>query len=279
MTSQTDSNSAVASRARPAFAPSFVLLQQEGDRFSSCRTTGLTALRGAYGDKGGYYTAFFQLSIGLERLLKTVIIIDHMLHNSLNPPSEGTLRGYGHKLRDLYSKAQRIAVARQVGPLLELTPGDATTEIVELLHDFAIATRYFNLDALAAPQRSCDPLERWNLIAQRLVREDATERQRLRIQRAREIGDIVSLIADSAGSGLDGNPLAVSDCLALPELYQIASVYAVYRMHVFLRPLKDLLSKLSLAAAGPDGAVPDMHEFLYWVRRRRSEIVRKKRWP
>ena len=71
----------------PAFPPSYLLLQQEGYLISSSLTTGLTELRAAHvHNKGAFYTALFNLSVGFERLLKAIVIIDHMLDNGLAVP-------------------------------------------------------------------------------------------------------------------------------------------------------------------------------------------------
>lgn len=124
--------------AASEFTLSFLLLQQEGYLFSTSLTSGLTALRRAnVHEKGAFYSAFFHLSIGLERLLKTTIIIDHMLDHSLRPPDRGTVKKFKHKLRELYSKADAIAKSRSHGSLRELPPADLTTEIVSFLDDFA----------------------------------------------------------------------------------------------------------------------------------------------
>jgi hypothetical protein len=70
------------------FSDMWYLLQQEGYLTQSCLCNGLTALRHAnINDKKGlYYSAFFELSIGLERMMKLIIIIHHMSNNNLTPP-------------------------------------------------------------------------------------------------------------------------------------------------------------------------------------------------
>jgi hypothetical protein len=94
------------------FPPSFILLQQEGHLLSSCLANGLTDLRSAnVHNKGAFYSALFNLSVGTERLLKAIVIIDHMLKNNLSVPSRGELKGYGHNILDLYDTCESIAKA------------------------------------------------------------------------------------------------------------------------------------------------------------------------
>ena len=63
------------------FSEKFKLLQQEGYLTQSSLCQGLTFLRKAnLGEKerGLFYSAFFQLSIGIERFMKIVVILDYM---------------------------------------------------------------------------------------------------------------------------------------------------------------------------------------------------------
>lgn len=66
-----------------AFSPTWFLLEQEGLLAQACLCNGLTALRRAnLGDKKGlFYSAFFELSIGFERVLKLALIQDHMTNH------------------------------------------------------------------------------------------------------------------------------------------------------------------------------------------------------
>ena len=65
--------------------------------------SGATSLgRASYGDQmGEYYTAFFGLTIGLERLAKLILVVDHAIKNGGTMPDEKVVRMYGHKLVSL----------------------------------------------------------------------------------------------------------------------------------------------------------------------------------
>ena len=94
----------------PKFPASFLLLQQEGYLIRGCLTTGLTQLRGAnVHNKGAFYTALFNLSVGSERLLKAIIIIDYMVKNNLAVPSKKQLKTYGHDILELYDSCLAIS--------------------------------------------------------------------------------------------------------------------------------------------------------------------------
>ena len=56
--------------------PLFLRLQQEAFLVGSCLAMGLTEIRAAHvGARGKFYTASFQLAIGLERLCKLTLIL------------------------------------------------------------------------------------------------------------------------------------------------------------------------------------------------------------
>ena len=97
----------------PTFPTSFFLLQQEGYLISSCLGIGLTNLRSAHvHNKGAFYSALFNLSVGFERLMKALVIIEHMLNNDLSVPTKKQLKAYGHNIIDLYDCCASIAVSR-----------------------------------------------------------------------------------------------------------------------------------------------------------------------
>ena len=64
-----------------------------------------------------FYSAFFELSIGFERVLKLVLILDHMARNQLVPPDSKTVEDYGHKLRALFDASKVVCATRNVTAL------------------------------------------------------------------------------------------------------------------------------------------------------------------
>lgn len=90
-------------------------LEQEGCLFSACLATGLTELRTAHvHNKEAFYSALFNLSVGAERLLKVIVIMEHMLNNNLAIPSKHQLKGYGHNIVELYDRVSSIAKSHGV---------------------------------------------------------------------------------------------------------------------------------------------------------------------
>lgn len=234
-------------------------------------------------NKGDFYSALFNLSVGIERLLKAIVIIDHMLKNSLSVPSKKQLQGYGHNIVDLYDSAVLIASNRNV----KLPSCDAldniNQEILNLLSTFALTTRYHNLNALSSAYTAKDPLANWSEIIESILNQDVTEKQRTRIlSQAGAVAKAIDSISITIMHGLNQRPLSTDEALALPSLHDQAAKYAVLRVLIILSPIRDLISTLSHKAYDIGVSVPpfpQMQEFLDWICDERKYVLRKKKWP
>lgn len=114
--------------------------------------------------KGEYYRAFFELSVGLERLSKLILVVEFSLLNEGAMPDEKHIRKFGHQLNNLFAAVDLAGASR--GLKLEYPrPTDAVTKcIVENLNAFADARRgrYANFVALGNPQSSQhEPIAKW----------------------------------------------------------------------------------------------------------------------
>lgn len=141
------------------------ILLKEAGLASSSLEYGLTILRKAeLTRKAEYYQAFFQLSIGLERLMK-IIIIENYLGVEKKFPSNSILKGYGHKLVNLFDATSKLQTGQYIDPRLN----DISNSILNLLSEFAISTRYYNLDVLTQGKtKSKDPLVVWKQIQDKI---------------------------------------------------------------------------------------------------------------
>lgn len=104
---------------------------------------------------GNYYTAFFNLSIGIERFLK-VMILQLELFDKNEMTSIPYLKKKGHNLIELYNE-----MARRMG-MKELDENNETYMLLDFLTKFATQDRYFNINALESngnPQQ--DIMSRW----------------------------------------------------------------------------------------------------------------------
>ena len=129
--------------------------QQLGNGLSSIRKYNFSAM-------GFFYTGIFSVTIGLERLLKLIILFDYKKRNQTYPNND-YLKKKGHKLSNLLEEAKSINSTNNYGVDETVFDDSLSQVIIEFLNDFANQSRYYNLDA--ASGRSLggnEPLARWD---------------------------------------------------------------------------------------------------------------------
>lgn len=274
------------------FSATWFLLEQEGLLAHACLCNGLTALRRAnLGDKKGFfYSAFFELSIGFERVLKLVLILDHMTHNKLVPPDSKTVEDYGHKLCFLLEATKAVCATNGVTELGAFSADSLPIVILGFLDDFAHpGGRYSNINKLTGHryQSKADPILQWGKIANRIIHEHATHKER---QRAELNGQIASAaFGDAAAcliSDLDQEPMDVARMFTRASELDAAAKHAIYALVTLIAALRDVIGSLcdsARAANPPDTSgiadVPEMKEFFQFAWADRQYVMRKRRWP
>lgn len=272
-----------------AFSATWFLLEQEGLLAQACLCNGLTALRRAnLGDKKGlFYSAFFELSIGFERVLKLVLTLDHMARNKLVPPDSKTVEDYGHKLRSLFDAAKEACAARGVTALDAFPPDSLPIDVLGFLDDFAHpGGRYSNINKLTGHRHQAvdDPIEQWGEIANRIMREKATPRER---ERAELNGLMASAAFGGAAASLISNlnqqPMDVAHLHVRTSELDTAAKHAIYALVTLIAALREAIDSVCCAArtASPLGtsSVPNMKEFFQFAWVNRQYVTRKRRWP
>lgn len=256
-------------------------LEQESLVIRSCLARGLTELRNAnLNEKGRYYSAFFQLAIGIERLAKLALILDHMARNNLQAPGQSIVKGYGHDLRVLVSKASAASSSRIV-----LTP--LCTKIISFLSDFAMGMRYANLDALATGKAQRDPFSEWNEILQEVIATKIRKSTHRRISRvSNSLAELLGSNAIVFASDLAGEPLTLSSFYSEPSVLDKASKHLVWEVITLLGPLRDAVvqigeavDRIAASRQPPGDRLPYLNEFFDFIWVNRQYVMRKKRWP
>lgn len=152
---------------RRELPPSFGPFMREADLARMCLADGLNALiRAHHMNKGLFSQAFFNTSVGLERLMKLIYLIDHGIrHNGVFPSQKELKDRFNHDLAALFnemSAIREVLCKEGVSFEWELPDPDLVRRIVDVLAEFAKKTRYYNLDYLVgAHQLGRDPLEAW----------------------------------------------------------------------------------------------------------------------
>lgn len=275
-----------------AFSATWYLLEQEGLLAHACLCNGLTALRRAnLGDKKGlFYSAFFELSIGFERVLKLILIIDHMGQNGLVPPDSKTVEDYGHKLRSLFHATKTVCATRRITVLDVFQSNSLPIVILDFLDNFAHpGGRYSNINKLTGQknQAMADPIVQWGEIASQIMQTHATLKERERTQLNGQMASLA--FGDAAASlisDLSQQPLDVASLHVRASELDTAGKHAIYALVTLIAALREVIDSLCCEAwaANPPGNsgmadVPNMKEFLQFAWADRKYVMRKRRWP
>ena len=135
---------------------------------------GLTLIRKYEYVKHAYGTqAFFMLSIGIERLLKIILIYNHRRTNNNDFPDNAVLKSKGHKIKSMFDFAINIADEIGQSDIYEPLKTDPIYNlIIDFLTDFAHTSRYYNLDTLTGfPNSTNEPLREWNIKINKIIIE------------------------------------------------------------------------------------------------------------
>lgn len=266
-----------------------MLLSQEGFLISAFLAQGLTALRAAGAhDKGALYRASFQLSIGIERMMKVIAIIHHMGENSGSPPTGREIKDrFGHDFPKLSGAVMPISARIDGDPLGTVLADPLNRRIFDLLGEFGKGDiRYFNLEALAATPPELDPLSKWHLLFDEIVEHDVPKRRKaMAIAQALMIGSLIDQTATVIMHDLQGSALTGRTLVERRALEGEAARYAVWRVMQLLFALKRVLDKVThtamygTAPVSKEPRVPYMHEFFPFVVDDWSLVKNKKRWP
>lgn len=241
-------------RLNPHDIPEWHAIRREAQLVRHLLGSGLTSLSKAnYADRAGeYYTAFFGLSIGLERLAKLVLVADYAIaHNNQMPPNE-VLKDFGHKLAKLLKEVEKV----QANNSLKLDYPRSTTQIsdaiVERLDAFASAGRgrYINFSTLGDPNLGKqEPIRKWwDDVAELILAEHYYGKpvQKNVEAQAKFISSVLSPISLVRFTSEKGEALQdVESSSILTGQTSILQRYGRFYTLLVVRWLSDVFSKLS----------------------------------
>lgn len=272
------------------FSRTFSLLQQEGHLARTSLLSGIDLLLRANLDEkrvGNFYSAFFQLTIGLERILKLVIITNHMLENNYKPPTDDELRKkYGHNLKSTYLDALSVRNKWGLGKAIVPTSASIDDKILDFLEKFANKARYYNLRELNNITTDRGPLGDWYSICKK-VAEDQISYRKLNADAERLMYqlDQAGLVGYSPTFGFDGHPMTIFDDYWRLHVVQKTAPYLVWRIVQFIRPLYDALDYIAHEAMEFEErnnyklpVIPHLYEFFVFSLATKPDTLRRKTW-
>lgn len=264
----------------------FVLLNQECALFAFCIESGLTELRKSnLGNKGRFYGALFNLSIGLERLLKLIVVFDWYINNAGAFPSKRALQQFGHRLSELVADCETIFKAHSATSALTSSRDAIDNEVIACLTGFATGGRYSNLDNLESATRQSDALGEWKSILDKIYATDVPERRRERhdLWRKYAAPRAESFVAVFS-AGLEGNMHNLSSQMLEAAIVEETARYACLRICRIIKPFRKGLNSLSFFASqmtlpnGQRNNIPFVSEYLGLLSLPDADLLRRKRF-
>ena len=151
----------------PWNTPGWIALRRESQLVRHLLGSGVTALgRANYADQAGeYYTAFFGLSVGIERLAKLILVAHYALSNQGSLPPQSKIKKYGHNIQNLITLVNEVSENHSIKLEYSKPITIFSEKIVECLDAFADASRgrYANLASLGDPniEEQFEPIKKW----------------------------------------------------------------------------------------------------------------------
>jgi hypothetical protein len=187
----------------------------------------------------------FSVTIGFERLLKLILLLDHNIKFSEFPDNQ-YLKSKGHKIDKLIEACSVIAREYEEDidnfDFEDVFDDELCASIITFMTDFAVGARYYNLDTLTGREHeSNEPLARWDteICSVILERHPLSAKKSSAFKKiAREIED-VSLVLNTSEDGSDVNSIHdYMDMSASVDHKQGYSVFYIYRIvNFFLKVL------------------------------------------
>lgn len=270
------------------FAPTYHLFLREATLARSSIVFGLNALRsaGVSERQGEFYTAAFQLSTAIERMLKLILILDFMASNAGSTPNQKQIKAYMHDLASLFHSCKAVAQRRGIIALDGLLPSSFEMRLLHVLSDFARDGRYFNLDAIGGHRSAQDILPRLETMYAECFRSEVPERRQRRVSdQAVFMGAVLGDSTMVALHDLSGSTMDLSQAAHSVGLYKETAPYMTRHAAVLLRGIISVLQSVGNVAQGTtvEGRkgrmdVPDFGEMVSFLPDDPVQLLRRRRW-
>ena len=259
-------------------------MAQEGHLASSSLLAGFEALAKINYDRPGtIYSALFQLSVGLERMLKIAVILDHKARNNLANPTDKQLKAFGHSITDLYAKVRTAGESRgRVDGWFDVDSDHH--DLLAALSQFARGSRYYNFDQLTNGVQNPDPLIEWFKVHMQ-VAESVLPYKRLE----RIMNDARSFCEERRLFNWEWGPTGqyelTIDVTYQMEVARVTRGHCVWAIIEITKPVYWLIDALTMEVHSLEieakierSAVPYMTEFFPFCLAHRDDTIRRKAW-
>lgn len=267
------------------FDSKFNLLVQESYLAKQALLSGFEGLLKAnyYANLDGYfYQGFFNVSIGVERLLKLVFLTDFMLDNDYRAPSKGQLKSYGHDISALYDGMSKL-IEKYCVDAGGAAGFDSDKEILDFLSEFAMVSRYHNLDEICSRKMSVSPLYKWMDILREIYEDSVSCARRESI----DMRIILGMNSNNFTVHQDqtGHPLNEFEILQIQNVTRKAGPMAIWRIVELFRPAYYLLGEMADRGRAYERSkgitkmvIPHYEDFFYFLLADRKSCLSRKKW-
>lgn len=273
------------------FDKRFTLLTQEAHLTKNTLLSGFDLLLKAnfFQDKEGYfYSSFFHLSIGMERLLKLAVITHYMLTNRYATPTVKQLKKeFGHDVKTLYGECAKLMPTYHAKRTKQPTLAPEDQALIDFFTEYATNSRYFNLNEVCEAKLNRNPLDQWLDIA-RSIYEHYTPHQ-VRKKCTKDL--LYSMDRKGVPNGFtmnldeSGHPMMAFDCMHRQYVIEKSAPLVIWRLVEILRPIHLLLESIARQAGEYEVVqghksliIPHYEDFFYFLLADKSTIKRRKRW-
>ncbi len=206
------------------------LLNREAALASQQLGSGLSTIRKYdFSSKGVFYSGMFSICIGVERILKLIALLDYRCKND-HYPENRFLKDKGHKINDLVTYCRAIVTDIEQ----KVFDDSLSDQILNFLTDFAVSSRYYNLDAITGKfQANNEPMARWdNEICSEIINRHPPSPKKLAKYAwvGNKINNI-SVVSHTLENGVNiSNAKSLFESAAFIENKQSYSVYYLYKI-------------------------------------------------
>jgi len=255
------------------------LLMREASFSSRSIGIGLTEMRKYdFTNKGSFFHALASLSIGLERLLKILVIHSHRIQNDGAFPTNKELKEkYGHRIIALYEYVRDFSERYDFETDWAVYDEEISQKILEILSDFARFSRYYNLDVLTGRDHKQDePLVRWEKEVGERILALHPPRSRIRTEKFDEYCELLDRTMSIRHTDTDGTTIRNARSMILAGENSLSrQKYSFYYTYRLVRVLAGLLLKVEIQS----DFYPFLYEFFgHFMVKDKRYILRKKVW-
>jgi hypothetical protein len=198
--------------------------------------------------EGAFHSAFFNLTIGVERLLKIALISNELVTAKNASPKPGYMKSaFSHNLSKTYAAC--ISLVESRGVKTE-SLSQLQNEILYFLTEYAKGERYFHLNQLEAPSREKDPVTNLQSILRNLhesrIGYDRANLLFLKLLQRLDNANIPNTYTYFTDSS--GHPMTVAEIEHVRLMWKMNKKYLVLAIMRCLQPIRELLNMLSAEA-------------------------------